>query len=162
MYGLDIKEKLNAYRRQRRRQEMTNIFKNTIQIPPPWNGDETIKDSLPTTLLDDVEDVKDMESTCSDDSIDRSRYTVIQKVTYLLYFLLWVTLYIIMIKFEFGAVYFVFSALIFMWLNTRSRPKKLGELSAYSVFNPDCKAIEGTLDASQFEREIRYGIGSVR
>lgn len=79
----------------------------------------------------------------------------------ILYFVLWATLYIIAIKFEFGAVYFVVSALIFIWLNTHTRQKKLGELSAYSVFNPDCKAIEGTLNASQLEREIRYGIGSI-
>lgn len=102
-----------------------------------------------------------MESTCSDDSINQSQCTMLRIITYLLYFLLWITLYIIAIEFEFGAVYFILSTLIFIWLNTRSRPKKPGELSAYSVFNPDCKAIEGTIDASQFEREIRYGMGNL-
>ncbi|EFN78527.1 Uncharacterized protein C6orf64, partial [Harpegnathos saltator] len=78
---------------------------------------------------------------------------------YILYFMLWVTLYAIAVEYEFGAVYFILSTLIFIWLNTRSGPKQKGEPSAYSVFNPNCEAIEGTLDASQFEREIRYGIG---
>ena len=79
----------------------------------------------------------------------------------ILYFLLWATLYIIAIKIEFGAVYFVVSALIFIYFNTRSGPKKRGEVSAYSVFNPDCQSIDGTLKAEQFEREIRYGASSV-
>jgi len=84
------------------------------------------------------------------------------KFTYLLYALLWITLYVIALEYEFGAVYFVLSALVFICLNTRSGPKRRGEPSAYSVFNPNCEAIDGTLDASQFENEIRYGVGGVR
>ncbi len=34
--------------------------------------------------------------------------------------------------------------------------RKSGEMSAYSVFNPGCKAIDGTLTADQFENEIRH------
>jgi hypothetical protein len=34
--------------------------------------------------------------------------------------------------------------------------RKTGEMSAYSVFNPGCKAIDGTLTAEQFENEIRH------
>ncbi|CAK1550427.1 unnamed protein product [Leptosia nina] len=43
-----------------------------------------------------------------------------------------------------------------------TKPKKQGEVSAYSVFNKDCKSIDGTLKAEQFEKEIRYGAGTVR
>lgn len=68
----------------------------------------------------------------------------------------------IALQFEFGAVYFILSSLVFIWKNTRSGPKKKGEISAYSVFNPNCQAIDGTLNAEQFEREIRYGASSVR
>ena len=35
--------------------------------------------------------------------------------------------------------------------------RKAGEMSAYSVFNPNCESIDGTLTAQQFEREIRHG-----
>ena len=35
--------------------------------------------------------------------------------------------------------------------------RKAGEASAYSVFNENCEAIDGTLTAQQFEREIRHG-----
>ncbi|CAK9808827.1 SAYSvFN domain-containing protein 1 [Anthophora plagiata] len=161
MDGVSIKNKLEAYRRQRRKEVMTESIKNAIQTVLPWNGNKTTENSPLVVQSNDIEDVQDMESTCSDDSVGQSQCTLLTKITYLLYFLLWATLYIIAIECEFGAVYFILSTLIFIWLNTRSKPKKPGELSAYSVFNPECKAIEGTLDASQFENEIRYGIGSL-
>lgn len=108
-----------------------------------------------------LQDVEDVESNSSDDSTDQSQCSILTAVTNILYFLLWVTLYIIAVKYEFGAIYFILSMLIFIWLNTGTKKKKPGELSAYSVFNPDCKPIEGTYDASQIEKEIRYGIGSI-
>ncbi|XP_015440007.1 PREDICTED: uncharacterized protein LOC107194818 [Dufourea novaeangliae] len=162
MNASDIKEKLDVYRRRKRREEMTETIKNVIQNVLPWNENQTMKEPLLVVSPNNVEDDQDTESTNTDDSIDQTQCTMLKKVMYALYFLLWATLYVIAIEFEFGAVYFVLSTLIFIWVNTHSRPKKPGELSAYSVFNPECKAIEGTLDASQFEREIRYGIGSVR
>ena len=41
-----------------------------------------------------------------------------------------------------------------MTMNTVRR--KSGEMSAYSVFNPGCQPIQGTLTAEQFENEIRH------
>ncbi|XP_076235263.1 SAYSVFN motif domain containing 1 [Calliopsis andreniformis] len=158
-----IQEKLEAYRRRKRKEEMIESIRRTIQNVLPWNGNETVVESLvlvsPVSEKDDKEDI---ESTCSDDSVPETRSTVLKTIIYLLYFLLWATLYIIAIKFEFGAIYFILSTLICIWLNTHTRPKRAGEPSAYSVFNPNCEAIEGTFDASQIERQIRYGIGSVR
>ncbi|XP_023222512.1 uncharacterized protein LOC111623982 isoform X3 [Centruroides sculpturatus] len=43
----------------------------------------------------------------------------------------------------------------------RTTPRKSDEVSAYSVFNPGCQRIEGTLSAEQFERELKYGAASV-
>lgn len=111
--------------------------------------------------VDIKEDIFD-EDVKKEACVQKSQSTVLTRLIYLLYFLLWVTLYVIALKYEFGAVYFVLSALLFICLNTRSGPKQRGEPSAYSVFNPNCEAIEGTLDASQFEKEIRYGIGGIR
>ncbi|XP_076750788.1 SAYSVFN motif domain containing 1 [Xylocopa sonorina] len=161
MSGSSIKDRLDAYRRQKRKVEMTESIKNAIQTVLPWSGNKSDVDSSIVTPLNRIEDDLDAESNCSNDSVDQSQCTVLRIIPYLLYFLLWVTLYVIAIEYEFGAVYFVLSTLIFIWFNTRSKPKKPGELSAYSVFNPDCKAIDGTLDASQFEREIRFGMGTL-
>lgn len=77
--------------------------------------------------------------------------------TYTIYFLFWATCYAIAIQLKFGIVYLMFSALIGIYLNTRTGPKDKSEISAYSVFNENCEAIDGTLKAEQFEREIRYG-----
>uniref|UniRef100_A0A915PYA0 SAYSvFN domain-containing protein n=1 Tax=Setaria digitata TaxID=48799 RepID=A0A915PYA0_9BILA len=53
---------------------------------------------------------------------------------------------------EFGLVFFVFSLLVFLITNLGKR--KPGELSAYSVFNPYCKRLPGTLTAEQLERDL--------
>ncbi|XP_063235598.1 SAYSvFN domain-containing protein 1 [Bacillus rossius redtenbacheri] len=76
--------------------------------------------------------------------------------SWLLYALLWLTLLLIAAHFEFGAVFVVVSLLCVIWANTRTGPRKQGEMSAYSVFNPDCQPIDGTLRAEQFEREMGY------
>lgn len=88
---------------------------------------------------------------------DEPSFTTIDIVTYLLYFALWVTLYAIFIKLQFGAVYFIVSALVGMYLNTRTRPKKPNEISAYSVFNENVESIDGTLTAEQLQREMLFG-----
>ncbi|KAF4798734.1 SAYSvFN domain-containing protein 1 [Turdus rufiventris] len=44
-----------------------------------------------------------------------------------------------------------------MYAGTRGpAERRPGELSAYSVFNPGCAAIAGTLTAEQLERELHY------
>uniref|UniRef100_A0AC34G1K7 SAYSvFN domain-containing protein n=1 Tax=Panagrolaimus sp. ES5 TaxID=591445 RepID=A0AC34G1K7_9BILA len=53
---------------------------------------------------------------------------------------------------QFGIVYFMFSAFLFLFLNLGSR--KEGELSAYSVFNPNCERLLGQMTAEQFERDM--------
>lgn len=77
---------------------------------------------------------------------------------------LWLLLWGFFIEVEFGVVYFVVSGLVLLVLSLRggSGKRAPGELSAYSVFNKNCEAIEGTLSAEQFERELRYGPSSVR
>ncbi|XP_067149290.1 SAYSvFN domain-containing protein 1 [Apteryx mantelli] len=45
------------------------------------------------------------------------------------------------------------------WMHAATRgpaERRRGELSAYSVFNPGCAAIPGTLTAAQLERELLY------
>ena len=70
-------------------------------------------------------------------------------------FLLWFTCWLIAIHvFDFGAIYFMVSTLIFMFYNLGTR--KDGTLSAYSVFNPRGIRLLGQLDASNFENEIRH------
>ncbi|XP_055042872.1 SAYSvFN domain-containing protein 1 [Misgurnus anguillicaudatus] len=75
----------------------------------------------------------------------------------LLKVLLWLVLLGLFIELEFGLPFFLIS--LFYWLYEGFRSPKArqpGELSAYSVFNPDCQPILGTLTAEQLEGEMGY------
>ncbi|XP_007438017.1 SAYSvFN domain-containing protein 1 [Python bivittatus] len=72
-------------------------------------------------------------------------------------FLLWMVLLGLFVELEFGLPYFVLSMFYWIYAGTRGpRERQPGEKSAYSVFNPGCEAIQGTLTAEQFERELQY------
>ena len=76
---------------------------------------------------------------------------------------LWILIWGFFIEVEFGLAYLVISGLVFIVASLRGGKKRApGELSAYSVFNKNFEAIEGTLSADQFEKELRYGPSSVR
>lgn len=76
--------------------------------------------------------------------------------------LLWLVLWGFFIEVQFGAVFFVSSALFLLYWSLRGSRRKPWEPSAYSVFNKNFEAIEGTLTAEQFEKELRYGPTSVK
>eukprot|EP00039_Didymoeca_costata_P013250 m.198589 g.198589 ORF g.198589 m.198589 type:complete len:186 (+) comp15717_c0_seq21:156-713(+) len=44
---------------------------------------------------------------------------------------------------------------------TDERKKAPGEMSAYSVFNPNCEAIQGTFKAEDFDKSVRQGFGMI-
>ncbi|XP_077973978.1 SAYSvFN domain-containing protein 1-like [Styela clava] len=75
--------------------------------------------------------------------------------------LLWLILYMLFLELEFGMVFLLLSGFYFIYSNTRTRSRLENEPSAYSVFNPNCQRLQGSLTAEQFESEIRYGSGSV-
>ncbi|KAM6406027.1 SAYSvFN domain-containing protein 1 isoform 2-T2 [Pluvialis apricaria] len=75
----------------------------------------------------------------------------------LLKVLLWAVLLALFAELELGLPYFVLSLLYWMYAGTRGpAERRRGELSAYSVFNPGCASIAGTLTAEQLERELYY------
>ncbi|XP_050083161.1 SAYSvFN domain-containing protein 1 [Anopheles aquasalis] len=98
------------------------------------------------------EEFSDQQAEESDETPAKPR-SLLTYLTYLVYLLFWVTLYAIAIELRFGVVFLMLSALFGIYFNTRTR-KAPGEISAYSVFNKNCEAIDGTLKAEQFEREI--------
>ncbi|XP_020727533.2 SAYSvFN domain-containing protein 1 [Odocoileus virginianus] len=82
---------------------------------------------------------------------DRSLLTSVT----LLKVLLWLVLLGLFVELEFGLAYFVLSLFYWMYVGTRGPEEKMqGEKSAYSVFNPGCEAIQGSLTAEQLEREL--------
>lgn len=77
----------------------------------------------------------------------------------LLKVLLWITLFAISVMYEFGAAFFLCTAIPIMYYNTSTRRRVQGEPSAYSVFNANCEAIEGTLTAEKLQKEMMFGLG---
>lgn len=85
-----------------------------------------------------------------------SKQFVISNV-FLLKLLLWLVLLGLFVELEFGFPFFVLS--LFYWLYEGLRSpgtREPGELSAYSVFNPDCQPLLGSLTAEQLEGEMGY------
>ena len=63
-------------------------------------------------------------------------------------FIIWYCLYRLFLKYNFGAVYFMITIIALIFLNLGER--KPGELSAYSVFNPNHERIIGSLSTNSF------------
>ncbi|XP_076306320.1 SAYSVFN motif domain containing 1 [Tachypleus tridentatus] len=111
------------------------------------------------TASENVRDEHSQEFMLEPSSRSNTKYVYIIEVGMKVLF--WLLLWLLFIVLEFGAVFFVFSIFYFMYKNFRKTSRKPGELSAYSVFNPNCEAIQGTLEAEQFERELKFGAGSI-
>jgi len=91
------------------------------------------------------------------ESLPVSRYdNSLYIATIVLKFLLWVGLMTIFVKLQFGAVFFIISVFYLICTNLRSRPKQEGEPSAYSVFNPNCEPIDGTIKAEDLEKQLLF------
>ncbi|KAF6732238.1 SAYSvFN domain-containing protein 1 [Oryzias melastigma] len=85
-----------------------------------------------------------------------SRHLVLSNVT-LLKVLLWLVLLGLFAELEFGLPFFVISLFYWIYEGLRSPAQRQpGELSAYSVFNPDCQPLLGSLTAEQLEGEMGY------
>ncbi len=104
----------------------------------------------------------DESSQCRDSDAEASKeYTTQDYVVLVLKFALWFILLGLFVELEFGAVYFIVSLSFLIYRSMKSGSRKRNEISAYSVFNPNCERIDGTFTTEQFEKELRYGAGSV-
>lgn len=85
-----------------------------------------------------------------------SRQFVFSNLT-LLKVLLWLVLLGLFAELEFGLPFFIISLFYWLYEGLRSpAAREPGELSAYSVFNPDCQPLLGSLTAEQLEGEMGY------
>ncbi|XP_071833014.1 SAYSvFN domain-containing protein 1-like [Apostichopus japonicus] len=79
----------------------------------------------------------------------------------LLKLLLWLCLLGAFVFLGLGGVFILVSIFVVIYLSMGSKKREKGELSAYSVFNPNCERLQGQLTAEQFERELKYGSGGM-
>uniref|UniRef100_A0A8D3DNP1 SAYSvFN domain-containing protein n=2 Tax=Scophthalmus maximus TaxID=52904 RepID=A0A8D3DNP1_SCOMX len=85
-----------------------------------------------------------------------SKQVIVSNLT-LLKVLLWLVLLGLFVELEFGLPFFVISLFYWLYEGLRSpAAREPGELSAYSVFNPDCQPLLGSLTAEQLEGEMGY------
>ncbi|VVD00982.1 unnamed protein product [Leptidea sinapis] len=174
-----MEAKLREYRALRRRKELIENVKQKLEkakdkfvdfLLPETNmdrkedeivlleDDSTHIGKSELQLEDTTEGIEESEVPPTEENQETWKYFLVK---WSIYSIIWLTLFIYFIKLQFGAVFFVISALVGICLNTRTRPKKKGEISAYSVFNENCESIGGTLNAEQLQKEMMFGFGGV-
>ncbi|KAK7104005.1 hypothetical protein V1264_018784 [Littorina saxatilis] len=165
-----MEAKLAEYRAKRRieetqakttRQRLWGFFRTTTATDEKCNmdnisTDSTIKEDesfhIDTKPENDMEEVDEGEEDIPPPPPGKYSW-----VLFGLKILLWLILWGIFIELQFGAVFFAVSALVFVYKNTRTgRGRKKKSLSAYSVFNPNCERLQGTITAEQLEANLLY------
>ncbi|XP_030753442.1 uncharacterized protein LOC115880369 [Sitophilus oryzae] len=166
----EAQRKLAEYRAKKQREAALNRYKAQIKImfskffpkKPEKTSDTNCdtntdkKEVLEPLIVEDINSECESASALSDEEENLS-CTIYDYIYYFLWFVLWVSLYIVFVRLQFGTVYFIVSLLLAIYFNTRTGPKKVNEVSAYSVFNRNCESIDGTLNAEQLTREMIYG-----
>lgn len=100
-----------------------------------------------------VESLEKIQTSVSGES-GRSRIEyLILMLKILIYIIAQTVAYLI----EFGAVFFCVSMLVLIWYTLDDRKRERKELSAYSVFNPNFEAIDGTVTADQLKKQLTFG-----
>nr|CAD7397716.1 unnamed protein product [Timema poppensis] len=166
-----MEEKLAEYRARKRKGEMTSVKNPMLKFELPSHHEKTYEaqekepispssvcSSDTDSLLKDNEDL----ITTEDPSISCPTMSMLTLATRVLYIVLWATVLLIAMHYQFALVYTIISAICLIYMNTRTGPKKIGEVSAYSVFNPNCKPIHGTLTAEQLEREMGFRVATTQ
>ncbi|XP_026818444.1 uncharacterized protein LOC113557235 [Rhopalosiphum maidis] len=135
------------------------LFRDTIvpEVIPPVQRNKVLLTCTINKDLTDSDDSDSGDSTANNVQSNKSPTKNI-KLYYIIMFLFWAAVQYWMIAVVgFGAVFFAISALIAIYFNTSNSEKKRNALSAYSVFNPQCTPIQGSVDPKQLERELLFG-----
>ncbi|XP_003240775.1 uncharacterized protein LOC100570778 [Acyrthosiphon pisum] len=136
------------------------LFQDTIVpeiIPTVQRSKVLLSCTINSDLLDSDDSDSD-NSTINDEPSNKSPKSNRKLYYFIIMFLCWAAIQYWMIAVVgFGAVFFAISALIAMYYNTSNSEKKHNALSAYSVFNPQCTPIQGSVDPKQLERELLFG-----
>ena len=142
----DIKNRLSAYREKKAKEREEQ---KELQVPV----DDSSKSKTPD---DQRRNSTGTQDGFTDKLSPSPWYVKVLKVA------LWLILWRFFIEVEFGIVFVVTSALYFLYTSLWGSRRRPWEPSAYSVFNKNCEAIDGTLTGDQFERELRLGPTAVR
>jgi len=146
----DIEERLSWYR------------KNSKNTHEPRQEEQNSKTTLPnshersqTKIIDQSLKRHNFKLFTEDDgaSLENATWKKEDILKLGLLAFLYLILFALFIKLEFGVVYFLVSSILMMYFNTGDRKKRTG-LSAYSVFNPNMERIQGTVTADQLQNNM--------
>lgn len=158
----DVRARLSAYREGKAKQQLKESITEEDNSHSTQERDadviapsDCVHHQAEGASSSDTQEQHQQEGGTEEHSPRPSWYRTALKV------LLWLVLWGFFIEIEFGVVYFVVSVLFFLFHSLQGSRRKPSEPSAYSVFNENCEAIDGTLTAEQFERELRLGPSSV-
>ncbi|KAL6095769.1 uncharacterized protein ACO6RY_09622 [Pungitius sinensis] len=138
----------------------TRIDTTTITTTTTTNDDQQTPETERIRASRQTPAIQDRSDWLLDSALGRwlaSRRFVFTNLT-LLKVLLWLVLLGLFAELEFGLPFFVLSLFYWLYEGLRSpAARQPGEMSAYSVFNPDCQPLLGALTAEQLEGEMGYG-----
>ncbi|XP_053210744.1 uncharacterized protein LOC128394443 [Panonychus citri] len=139
----------------------------TRQVIPPQNRQEPRiaylrdgnddDDGMVIDYLDEDEVDFDYNYLDGDEYEDNGRWTKKDYILTFIKFSIYCFLQVMALKAEWGAVFFIVSLLYFIYYNTRTRKRMIGEPSAYSVFNDGCEPIDGAMDANRLINQLTLG-----
>ena len=142
--------------------EIFESSKRVKNVPPNEHSDRSNSSSSSSHLGDDkkARQLEKPNFLTIGDVFPFLRNAFPQKVTFIPFlfvvgFLFWLLFLALAVYVEFSAVFLLFSGITFIFLNTGER--KQGQLSAYSVFNPECKPITGAFESKKMDNFAVWG-----
>ncbi|XP_059897654.1 SAYSvFN domain-containing protein 1 [Gadus macrocephalus] len=171
--GAVMEQKLAEFRARRKAENATKTVESTANQPPKTSTAlDTIEPTNEAALQAPTQasitspyieretiQVEDRSGWTLDSAVGRwigsSRLCFDNRTLFKV--LLWLVLLGLFAELEFGLPFFVLSLFYWMYQGLRSpAARQPGELSAYSVFNPDCQPILGAITVEQLEGEMGY------
>ncbi|XP_781658.1 uncharacterized protein LOC576237 [Strongylocentrotus purpuratus] len=146
----------------RNRQKDATEKDTTKRVEDENMKSEEERDNADATMQKDDENSTDARTNVTPQSFSSKPYSTstINPYRLALKAVLWLALFGLFVCIGFGAVYVILSLFYIIYANMRGAGEKTpGEKSAYSVFNPKCERIHGTLTAEEIEKGMIYGIG---
>jgi len=152
----ETKNKLEEYRKKKLEEEIQSsrrqLIWDLVTLQPVRRNLTRNKKADESEEKDENKPPEDQED--DEETKDRT-WSRIDYAIFFVKFLVWACIQMIFVKIEFGAVFFIVSCILFMTSNLGKR--KSGEASAYSVFNENCEALDGTFSGQQFDQQLRRG-----
>lgn len=144
----DIKRQLKEFREKKRQEQNAVKQSSKLGLSIFKQSTENSSSNLPPK-----EEVVEQVENLNESDVRRS---LTEKLQYFLFCLLiWLLIYVAALQFQFGIVFVIATGFYLLWISLGTKKRKNpNELSAYSVFNPNCERLLGQTTAEQFENEI--------